>query len=74
LAADKYLLKNLFSQKDAIPQNLSGLVLKEYQDYLQSQYPDYRQRPEDLEQLAIFASSYQDLAQFLSEDHFARKI
>ncbi len=60
-------LKNLFSQKDANPSELIRLVLKEYQDYLQSQYPDYRQRQEDLEQLAIFAASYQDLAQFLSE-------
>ncbi len=46
---------------------LIRLVMAQYNDYLMSQYTDYRQRQDDLEQLAIFASAHSDLAEFLSE-------
>ncbi len=61
------VLKNLFQQQNANPAELIRLLNKEYQEYLTAQYPDYRQRQEDLEQLAIFSASYQNLAEFLSE-------
>jgi len=38
-----------------------------YQDYLEREYPNYRERLEDLEQLALFAEGYDDLAAFLAD-------
>lgn len=38
-----------------------------YQDYLEREYPDFRDRLEDLEQLALFAEGYTDLAAFLAD-------
>lgn len=61
------VFKNLFKQQNANPAELIRLLNKEYQEYLQAQYPDYRQRQEDLEQLAIFSAAYQALPEFLSE-------
>lgn len=39
----------------------------DYRSYLENQYPDFRDRLEDIEQFALFAEPYQDLASFLSE-------
>ncbi|MCB9803157.1 ATP-dependent helicase [Candidatus Nomurabacteria bacterium] len=61
------VMTSLFRQQKANPAELIRMLIKEYQEYLTAQYPDYRQRSEDLEQLAIFSSSYQDLNAFLSE-------
>ncbi len=50
------------------PATLIELVLKGgYQEYLQSKYTDYRERGEDINQLANFASRYKSLEDFLSE-------
>ena len=49
------------------PAELIRLLLEEYKDYLTQAYADYRQRQDDLEQFAIFASRYQDLGEFLNE-------
>lgn len=38
-----------------------------YQDYLEREYPNWRERLEDLEQLALFAEGYEDLANFLAD-------
>jgi len=38
-----------------------------YRDYLEAEYPDFMDRLEDLEQLAIFAEGYEDLRTFLEE-------
>lgn len=38
-----------------------------YQDYLEREYPNYRERLEDLEQLALFAEGYEDLSAFLAD-------
>ena len=43
------------------------MIIEHYHDYLLESFPDYRQRQEDLEQLANFAGTYQSLDQFLSE-------
>jgi DNA helicase-2/ATP-dependent DNA helicase PcrA len=49
----------------------SGAIraLKEsnYRDYLEREYPNWRERVEDLEQLAVFAESYDDLEKFLAD-------
>ncbi|HBL39517.1 TPA: hypothetical protein DDZ10_02490 [Candidatus Uhrbacteria bacterium] len=46
---------------------IRGIVVSDYQDYLESQYPDYHDRLEDLEQFALFAEQYSDVSSFLSE-------
>ncbi|MCD4704763.1 ATP-dependent helicase [bacterium] len=46
---------------------LIKLIVKDYSTYLISQYSDYRQREEDLNQLAIFAVNYNNLDTFLNE-------
>jgi DNA helicase II / ATP-dependent DNA helicase PcrA len=38
-----------------------------YRDYLEREYPNWRDRLEDVEQLALFAESYEELPLFLSE-------
>ncbi|MFA5935853.1 MAG: UvrD-helicase domain-containing protein [Patescibacteria group bacterium] len=38
-----------------------------YRDYLEREYPDYKDRLEDLEQLELFAQSYRGLEQFLAD-------
>ncbi len=38
-----------------------------YQDHLEREYPNYRERLEDLEQLASFAESYEQLDAFLGD-------
>lgn len=42
-------------------------IKKHYYDYLKLTYPDYKERMDDLEQLALFAESYDDLDTFLAE-------
>ncbi len=55
-------------QSDATP---SGLILavknSKYKEYLESEHPDFRERLQDLEQLAVFAQKESDLAKFLAE-------
>jgi DNA helicase-2/ATP-dependent DNA helicase PcrA len=38
-----------------------------YQQYLEREYPNWKERLEDLEQLASFAESYQELSRFLAD-------
>ena len=49
------------------PADLIRILLEDYKDHLTRQYADYRQRQDDLEQFAIFASRYHDLTEFLNE-------
>lgn len=51
-----------------IPSELIIAVMgSKYKDYLESEYPDYRDRLQDLDQLALFASNQDDLNIFLAE-------
>ena len=43
------------------------LTTSTYQDYLEREYPNWRERLEDLEQLALFAEGYEELAPFLAD-------
>ena len=53
---------------DTNPGSIIQLVLQQgYGGYLQLKYPDYRERTEDLEQLASFARGFNSLRSFLSE-------
>jgi DNA helicase-2/ATP-dependent DNA helicase PcrA len=38
-----------------------------YQDYLQEEFPNYRARQEDLEQLSVFAQQFETVEDFLSQ-------
>ncbi len=38
-----------------------------YQDYLKAEYPNYRQRMEDIEQLAEFSNQFETVDEFLSQ-------
>lgn len=38
-----------------------------YRDYLEREYPNWRERLEDLEQLALFAENYQEVGPFLND-------
>ncbi|MBU0661561.1 ATP-dependent helicase [Patescibacteria group bacterium] len=38
-----------------------------YQEYVMEQYPDYRDRLQDIEQLATFSEKVKDISQFLAE-------
>ncbi len=46
---------------------IRGVCGSTYQDYLEREYPNWKDRLEDLEQLAIFAESYQELGRFLAD-------
>jgi len=51
-----------------IPSELIGAVLdSEYIDYLQNEFDNYRDRVQDIEQLAFFAEKEKDLGKFLGE-------
>ncbi len=49
----------------------SGLILavknSKYKEYLEAEYPDFRERLQDIEQLALFAQRQPDLSKFLAE-------
>lgn len=62
---------------DASPSGLIRAVLdSNYKTYLETEYPDYRERSNDIEQLALFAEKESDLSKFLAEaglqENFAR--
>ncbi|MFA6429571.1 MAG: UvrD-helicase domain-containing protein [Patescibacteria group bacterium] len=46
---------------------IRGVMESSYQDYLEREYPNWRERVEDLEQLASFAETYQDVGSFLAD-------
>jgi DNA helicase-2/ATP-dependent DNA helicase PcrA len=46
---------------------LRAVADSDYKAYLENEYPDYRDRLEDIEQLAGFAESYPDAAAFLAD-------
>ncbi|MBI2437089.1 MAG: ATP-dependent helicase [Candidatus Magasanikbacteria bacterium] len=55
-------------------QLISAITTSKYRDYLEQEYPDYRERLQDLEQLSVFASQYvveneedEPLTRFLAE-------
>jgi DNA helicase-2/ATP-dependent DNA helicase PcrA len=57
-----------FIEKGRFPAQLIRVVnTSAYQDYLEREYPNWRERIEDLEQLALFAEGYDDLATFLGD-------
>lgn len=57
---------NLIENKN--PGDLIAEILdSKYVEYLENEYPDYRERLQDIQQLAVFAEKAQDLNTFLAE-------
>lgn len=46
---------------------LQALIGSKYREYLENEYPDARERMQDLEQLAVFSARQEDLDKFLAE-------
>ncbi|MBI5654743.1 UvrD-helicase domain-containing protein [Candidatus Uhrbacteria bacterium] len=46
---------------------LKAVLDSSYHDYLEREYPDWRDRLEDVEQLVLFAENYHDATTFLSD-------
>lgn len=66
--------KNLVSTVSAVlvhPDDPSAMIRaiidSPYREYLEREYPDYKDRLEDLEQLELFAQSYRSLELFLAD-------
>jgi len=61
----------IWQSVEASDQTAAGLIRgvtdSKYAEYLESEHPDFRERLQDLEQLAIFAESRTELGQFLAE-------
>lgn len=46
---------------------LRALIGSKYREYLENEYPDARERLQDLEQLSVFSARQEDLDKFLAE-------
>jgi DNA helicase-2/ATP-dependent DNA helicase PcrA len=46
---------------------IRAIAESRYQDLLEREYPNWRERLEDIEQFALFAEGYDELAQFLAD-------
>lgn len=60
-------LATLIERRNAPAEIIRGVMESSYRDLLEREYPDFQDRLEDLEQLALFAGSYTDLPAFLSD-------
>jgi len=61
------VLKVLEKHKKDRPEKLLRLIIDFYTPYVMAEYTDYRQRKDDLNQLAFFTTSYEELELFLAE-------
>jgi ATP-dependent DNA helicase UvrD/PcrA len=61
------VLKVLEQHKKDSPEKLLKLIIDFYTPYVMAEYTDYRQRKDDLNQLAFFTISYSELELFLAE-------
>ncbi|MDP2587077.1 MAG: ATP-dependent helicase [Candidatus Komeilibacteria bacterium] len=50
-----------------IAEMVRALAKSDYRNYLEAEYPNWQDRLDDLEQLAVFSERYEDLTVFLSE-------
>lgn len=46
---------------------IRAVAASDYYLYLEAEYPDYKDRLDDIEQMAVYAESYDDLGKFLQE-------
>ena len=60
------ILRELISQ--SLPSDLIRIVMDgDYRSFIETEYPDFKDRLDDLEQFALFAEESSDLTKFLSE-------
>jgi DNA helicase-2/ATP-dependent DNA helicase PcrA len=57
----------LASEGDSPNVLIRTILETKYQDYLQAEHPDYRERMQDIEQFAVFAERYTELTTFIAE-------
>lgn len=55
------------TQNSKIDELIRRIAESNYKDYLESEYPNFQERLDDLEQLALFAERYNDLNSFLAD-------
>ncbi len=61
------LLRRVMAVRPKPGDMIRAILLAGYRDILEREYPDYRDRIEDLESLAIFADTYADVIPFLTD-------
>ncbi|MBM3204552.1 ATP-dependent helicase [Candidatus Uhrbacteria bacterium] len=61
------LATNMLAQGPGPAEMIRAVCKSHYQDYLQREYPNWRERLEDLEQLALFAEGYDEITAFLTD-------
>ncbi|MBU0672919.1 MAG: ATP-binding domain-containing protein, partial [Candidatus Margulisbacteria bacterium] len=59
-------LRKISEQVDQPAEMIKTITESSYEDYLKTQYPNYRERLEDLEQLGSYALQFKDLEELLS--------
>lgn len=57
--------QDLYSAGDRPSEMIRQIAESSYREYLQREYPNWRERLEDIEQLALFAEGYETVAPFL---------
>lgn len=60
------LMRKLDEQKDQPAEMIKTVTESGYEDYLKNQYPNWRERLEDLEQLGSYSIQFKDLEELLS--------
>jgi len=61
------IAEHVVSRAPSAAEMLRAVLDSRYQDYLEREYPDWKDRQEDLEQLVVFAEGYDDVSAFLSD-------
>ncbi|MFA5892442.1 MAG: ATP-dependent helicase [Candidatus Margulisiibacteriota bacterium] len=60
------LIATLLEKMDAPAEMIKAVSESEYEDYLKNQFPNYRERLEDLQQLGSYSTQYKSLEELLS--------
>lgn len=63
----RILFNDLLNDKKSMVSKLINIIIEFYYPYLKEKFTDYKNREEDLDQLAIFSASYSSLDLFLNE-------
>ncbi len=61
------VIKEVAAKAPSPSEMIRAVASSSYQDYLEKEYPNWRDRLEDIEQFALFAEQYSDLTAFLAE-------
>ena len=61
------IIEKYLTVKESPSEMIRAIAASSYQNDLEREYPNWRDRLEDIEQFALFAESYDDLSSFLSD-------